>query len=250
MMGFATVAAGVLTITGHGYEMILEQGDAWTIEEATFDGAQLLDDTGSHGGVIYEDGNWIGAGHGGEVVVSSQLIVDGVSLDLSNGLEAYGHRFTVRTVSWVGPYFRLATVELGPEGIRETTSYLVHGDTSEVTKIYPMMHVLGSGFGDWFAMVDDVEEDGTFDGGNDTEFSGDLEYVLAYDDTDAIGIVYQQTGVNSFCLDRPTDRKLYMYPSVPTTAGDVVSYTATLRAFTATASEWETVARWLLGGGS
>lgn len=135
------------TVSAGDYSITIAKAPAFTIRSLSYKRNPVLIPRGWMQPVLNVVGQgeaqWIGTGHGGEVVTSLELTQDGVALPLSATQHNYvgGKSAVMRLVrtSIMGPYSHRSVLELSAEGLRQSYHFEVIGDCSEVNFLYAFM---------------------------------------------------------------------------------------------------------------
>jgi hypothetical protein len=246
-MGSVEVETGTITVIMPGYTVVFDESYGWTIKEATYGGADLLTNTGAMGTTIYHDGAWIGSQHGGEVILSVKLFVDGTEYAVTPGLEVAGDGVAFWKQSQIGPYIHTSRITVSSEGLDENLELLVDEDASLVTKVYALMHCFTIGAREWISFLsNDSEVSGDFVDDDSFPSQTDTDAIALYSPDDDMVIVYSHTPEHTLLWDRAIDKKIYRNPDPPQVADSVISSSCKVRAFRSDEVGWEPTARWLL----
>jgi len=98
--------SAAISIEGHSLALMFSAEDAWTLEHFSFHGHPLVINTGYNGCVYRQlDGEWIGTGHGGEVVQSIDVIQNkaDITFEKRSTLGAIEHRavWNIHQDGWI-----------------------------------------------------------------------------------------------------------------------------------------------------
>ncbi|WPJ95870.1 hypothetical protein SH580_20865 [Coraliomargarita algicola] len=248
------------------YSLEISKEAAWTINTLTYQGEEILMDTGAHQTVLkmkkkegvpakYE---FIGTKHGGEIIESLTLEVDGVVYPFRQPLEApAGDIYKFTKVSRYGPVRGTWTVILSEQGLEELADFEEVGDTSEVNYAYVYMHCWNPKMLTWSAIL----KDGGLEEGN---FLGNVVEKGIRDDITGIALFSEKTGVGavlaypqvfpgvsnnkSFLKYRPSKyNKLYLMVNASRLVSE--SYSCKVKGFVADSTdEWKPMAMDLIAG--
>jgi len=135
------------TVEAGDYGMTIEKEPAFTIRSLSYKGKSVLIPSGWMQPVLNVGGQgeeqWLGTGHGREVVTSLELTQDGVAVPLAVAQRKYGGRRgeVMRLVknSIMGPYSHRSVLELSAEGLTQSYYFEVTGDASGVKFLYAFM---------------------------------------------------------------------------------------------------------------
>lgn len=249
--GKATVSKGILTIKTPSHNLLFSEASYWTIRQMSYNGKILLSQTGAFGSVANSKGTgWEGTGHGHETVEKIELVVDGKSHEVVEGLEATGSKFVLKKQSRFGPYRHWADISFDGKNLHEKFNYEVVEDDSKVNFMYAFMHCLTNKTDKWMALPGEGELiRGEFLDDNSFTLQKDILWAAVHASSEEIGLVYIYPEVykgaekfnNSF-WNRPRDNKLYFRPELPRGIGTKFGYEVTLQAFNSTPEKWEETA--------
>ena len=256
--GKVVVHGDKIVLAAGNYELILGKSYCWTIRSLKFRGTTLMADDGgcSNGTVLrtpIEEGaksEWVGTGHGHEVVRAIALFVDGTERPLHPGATLAGSSFRLVKHSDLRVLDLEAVTELTATGVREMHRYTVKADRPNVALLYGFMHSFTATMTDWLVTAPDgVRHEGRFKNDNKNAFTGDLAWTGVYNPAAGIGAAYVFHTANvkpvHFYWDRDTDGKLYFNPSLDTKtmkAGDRFAYAVSLAAYAAPTDAWKDAA--------
>ncbi|MDQ8194514.1 hypothetical protein QEH59_08750 [Coraliomargarita sp. SDUM461004] len=242
------------------YSLEILKEAAWTINELTFQGEDILMNTGAHQTVLkmkkkegvpakYE---FIGTKHGGEVIESLSLEVDGVGYPFRQPLEApSGEVYKFTKVSRYGPFRGTWSVTLSEEGLLEEADFEEIADSSEVNYAYVYMHCWNPQMRSWSAILKNgALDEGTFSGKSvEKGIRNDITGIALYSEKTGVGgvLAYSQVfpGVSnnkSFLKYRPGKyNKLYLMVNRKRLVSE--SYSCKVKGFiVAPGDEWKSEA--------
>ena len=201
--------------------LTLDAETAWTVVRLTYAGCTITDASvcgSGQGTVIKSDGVWVGSIHGGETVLSTELIADGQECEIFGGTTFNGSDFYFRKESSLGGIVNLtAEMWFDSNKITEKHHYVILGDEHEIGVFYTFLNSHSDTMTDW-CMQD----------ANEAVYSGQVSFdanqaivaehravkVGQYDPTSRQGVatVYESGFGNqgkSFIWNRVCDNKLY-----------------------------------------
>jgi len=215
-------AVPLVVLRGEHFLVQLNPAAAFTPVFVEYDGSIILDGTqcGSCQGTVLRalGEEWLGSCHGGEVVESVTLWVDGAARDILSGMVYEGHSFTVEKVSSLGSVATLnSMLSCSPRAIIEQVSLTTVRAGLVLGVTYPFLsthqnrftEVIGVRWPDRAIVTGST----ALDGGS--EFSlGSSQFVGQYDPRAQEGVVTMFTeamaqGGTAFIWDRVCDNKLY-----------------------------------------
>jgi hypothetical protein len=237
--------------------LLLEANSAWTIVNLMYDGYTITDALAcgsAQGTVIWSDGAWIGSAHGGETILSLQLIIDEQECNISPGKTFKGSNFYFKKKSSLGGIVNLtAEVWFDSDKITEKHHYVVLEDGHAIGVFYAFLNSHNDAMIDW-CMQD----------ANENIYSGRVSYdvnqpfigeqravkVSQYDPNNhkGIAIVFESdcgTLGESFIWNRTCDNKLYFryFPGEGyTNAGSQLWACQTRHFFECDPNEYQTIA--------
>lgn len=215
------------TFTVGDYEVRLAENICWTIREVTFRNTRLIGDhSGAFNGTVLktwvkEKGaiDWVGTGHGHEIVESVMLLVDGKARPVENGASYSGNKFCFIKNSDLRVLKLKVTMILDDSGITEKHEYTAVQDNPDISLIYLFMHCFDVNMKQWLAQrpVEGLVN-GVFKGDSRFPFKGDIEWAALYNPVAKTGVLYTIEGASGSNIhlfwDRAHDRKLYFCGSI------------------------------------
>lgn len=202
----------LLAVRSAAFSVTFNERHAWNVAEIRYKDRIVGQSSGATGTVIHWDGQAVGTGHGGEVVESLTLTLDGREVPLvQNGKSLFkmtdSHRaseVTLTRLSMIGPLRVRARFEFpaGTVHYRVTQSYeVLEAITPErfAGYKYAFMHMMPESFTEWLT----IKADGTTLSGHhppgkstsprdlDAELQPPLRVLACYDPTSGLGIAYR-----------------------------------------------------------
>lgn len=254
-----------LTITVGDYSMTISKEPAFTIRSLSYKGHPVLIPRGWMQPVLNVGGKgeaqWIGTGHGREVVTSFELIRDGVVQPLRVGQGNYvGERSTVMQLiktSKMGPYQHRSVLEISADGLRQSYYFKVIDDSSVVKFLYAFMLIFPK----------EAERYRLVMGDGDV-FSGTLpetdrhQQLPGHPSISSLSMFFMRSGIvatfvpqesyrtranqGNFFVARQRDNKFYCQVTPPKQIGDAFEYHMALRCAEATEQSFPTVSEELV----
>ncbi|MBT3374721.1 MAG: hypothetical protein HN742_31700 [Lentisphaerae bacterium] len=236
----------------------LNRGQAWTIAQVTYKRDELVGQYGANGTVSAcakglwggDKSGWVGTGHGGEIIESFHLIVDGKMHEYSSGVSLAGREVTTRKVSKLGPFRHTAEITFPASGdcLVEKHSYAVIEDAAGFKSMYAFMHCMNKTIKDWSAVLAEggSKEGRAADGLGKFVLQEEFKSLACWGDANRKGVVYIYpeiyAGGDSFknsIWDRKRDTKLYLRPQIPSLEiGSHFSFSVKLVPFEAGPEDW------------
>jgi len=158
------INAGTVKITDLGaifeagdYKVRISKNICWTIREITFKNTKLMHDCpGAYNGSVLktrlkESGkvDWVGTGHGHEVVESVKLLIDGKVQPIKNGTVYSGNKFCFIKNSDLRVLKLNATMIIADSGIIEKHKYTVVRNSPDISLLYIFMHSFDVNMKEW-----------------------------------------------------------------------------------------------------
>ena len=265
MLSFVALvtSAGTVKITDIGavfetgdYGVRLSKDISWTIREITFKDKTLMRDClGAFNGTVLktrgkESGkdDWVGTGHGCEVVESVTLFIDEKEQEIKDGVVYSGSEFRFVKSSDLRVLKLEATIIINDSGILERHRYAVSGTKVNISVFYIFMHSFDASMKEWLVKTsEDKLVSGNFTGSARHSFDGDIQWASLYSPVAKAGVAYVLKPAPGkafhFFWDRAHDRKLYFCgPSEnirKMNEGDSFEYTVKLVGFEALEDVWK-----------
>ncbi|GHC08485.1 hypothetical protein [Cerasicoccus arenae] len=189
-----------LTLEAGDYQLKFSERGAWTIDGLSYKGAQILVDNGANQTVVklkarpdlpskYE---FVGTKHGGEVIESLILEVDGEQFPVKQPFSApKGSVYKLIKVSRFAPYFRgYWEVTLSSEGLTESARFDMLEDTFQVDYAYVFMHCWSPKMTEWEALLANGKIDsGVFPSKSNRALETDVKATAFFSEADNVGAV-------------------------------------------------------------
>ncbi len=212
-----------LVLFSGDYRAELESRFAWTVHKLDFRNKPVLVGSGWMGAVIKNkvpkgQEPFVGTGHGGEIVKSLKILVDGREVKLT-GVKSQSLRGQIIKVlkeSVIGPLAHKSTITLTPQGLEQSFHFQVVGDTAKLLNMYMFMSIWDKPYSRWLTFSGQLNK-GTFKHGNKFIDTGLTDWIGVFNPgTGIAGVcVYRlPERFNSFFWDRRVDNKHYIkyYP--------------------------------------
>lgn len=156
----------VLTVAVGDYKVDFRQPAEWTLGNVLYKGKPLLNYTGANQTVInvkrpVQAGPdaWIGSSHGGEILHSVVLKVDGKPYPLGESFAApAGQEYQLVKESDIGPYRATTETTVTADGVREVISLSEREASDQVRYLYVFMHCWNASLKEWLATLPDGSE--------------------------------------------------------------------------------------------
>jgi len=247
-----TVPSEFSLIAGE-YRITVQEKPAWTLRSLSYRQKPVLIDNGWMQPVlnVQENGksDFIGTGHGREVVSSLELVSDERPVTLHPNRSEYHAapgatmRLTKRSV--IGPYAHRSVLELTPMGLNQYYEFEVVGGTSNVNWLYAFMLIFPNTADHYRVMrADGAATTGTLPGSPKIQYSlhqDKVTEVSMYDSANGLVSTFvlaaayaTRNGKGAFFADRPKDNKFYLQLMPPLKRGEKASYRAAISAAEAT----------------
>jgi len=232
-----------ITINAGNYRITLEQTPAWTYREVSYNNSALLIPSGWAQTVLNikkpGDDQWIGTGHGREVVTSVELFEDEQSVPFFADEDTYDFPeesvITIVKHSIVGPYAHKSVLELSRTGFTQNYFFEVTGDTSLVNYVYACMLIFPNEANKWIVgFADSRKLTGTLPGTKANEYTLQQDKVswlsMRFSDSELAAVIVWSRPLDSrnqkgnFFVDRANDNKYYCQIIPPLKPGEKIEY--------------------------
>ncbi len=257
------VKGGITMVTGGNIRVDFRRSTAWTIARIVYRGVQIVGPHGSQGTVITWNKNFVGTGHGGEVVHKFIVRCNGTESQIT-GQEAItivGQEIAVIKESTLGPFQHKAEIIFPKNGqyLLYRYHYQIKQSLDDFGLMYAFMHCVENQFKDYLAILPDNsiledradKEDGRF------VLKRDAKAVVYYSQDNKIGIafvypqVYQgaissKDFISNMIWDRKSDNKLYFNAAIREKGykvGDEFEYHLKVVPFTAEPDQWKSIGK-------
>ena len=252
---------GTVTVTDGELYVGFRQSTAWTMARIKYRDKQLVGPHGSQGTVLTLGKNFVGTGHGGEVVHRFFIRSDGKEYEPKEQepMTFAGREIAVIKESTIGPFHHVAEIlfpETG-EGILYRYRYRIDQSLDEFGRMYAFMHCVENDFKNYLAVLPDSSpEEGQVDK-EDGKFvlKKDVKAVVYYSKAAGMGMafVYPEVYlgaastkdlVSNMIWDRKNDNKLYFNAAIREKGygvGDEFEYRLKFIPFTAEPDQWKAV---------
>lgn len=241
---------------------------AWMLAKVFHKGVPVISWTGSNGAVVSIDPaatwdrpanqlTWIGSGHGGEVLTSYAVEVDGELHPFRNDLSLKGSEIRLIKTSEMGPFRFNHTVSFDADGksFTEEHHFTVREGLEWFKFIYAFMHQIAKPLNNWVAWLPDSStRSGTADKGDGSRcLEVDIRAIAFHSSVHKTGVIveYEESypslnGKDHFFNDRTLDNKLYFRPNIrpqDLQLGGEYVYRAKVIPFQAENENWSEAAR-------
>jgi hypothetical protein len=239
-----------LRLQSGAYEAELESRFAWTLHKFKYENNPLLVGSGWMGTVIkckVPKGKdpFIGTGHGGEVVKSLEIFVDGKPLKLAGKASQLikGDYIKVVKQSQIGPLAHSSEITLSSKGLEQSFDFVVNKDASSLVNMYLFMSIWEKSMDQWLsAPVGGKVVKGSFKHNNKFIQTGKVDWVALFNPENGLaGIcVYQLPEKHkSFFWDRAVDNKHYIKYYPQKKRGSKFSCKSFIATFKTTSADFE-----------
>lgn len=249
---------GVLTVFAGDYKADFREAAAWTLGNMFYQGKLILNYTGANQMVVNmkrpdqaSAEAWVGSSHGGEVIRSVVLKVDGKSYPLDESFAAPGgEKYQLVKESEIGPFLVMTETTVSAEGVRQDISIKEKEAADETRYLYVFMHCWNPSLKEWVAFLPDGSEIAeTFPLERTNLLKQDITALALYSPEDGVGAVmrypeaYQgEPGHSNFLAVWP-DRhnKHYLRMSPGQVAGK--TFSADIQGFSTSEENWKAEAK-------
>jgi len=258
------LSPGKLNLVAGDYSVEFSEDGCWTMNWLKYKGLALLETSGANQTVIKvkpkdgvpEKNEWIGTKHGGEIIESLALEVDGKVYPFEEPLQApAGTSYKFIKVARYGPVRGHWTVVVDASGVTQTTKFEQVEDISPIAYAYAFMHCWNPSMTDWRAILKNGSMVGEkFPQERTQSLKEDITALAVYSETEGVGAVvtypkaYAGVANRKNFLNYWPKRHNKHYLCV--TPANLVreTYTCTIRAFQAPGEGWVEKARELIDG--
>ncbi len=249
---------GTLTLRAGAYEVTFIESAAWTIGTVKFHNDPLIVRTGANQSVVnmkvaVQSGpnQWIGTAHGGEVVQSVALRVDGESYPPEKFEAApAGRSYQLVKESKLGPFRCHTEVTIDPSGLTQSVSFKAEEEATLARYLYVFMHCWSPTLSEWLAILPDgslLEE--RFPDEKETHLKSDLKTLALYNQERGYGVIlnYDQPysgepGHGNFLINWP-GRHHKHYFRISAQEANAKTYVCRIEGFTGNKEAWRERAR-------
>ncbi len=246
---------GLLTVAAGAYQVEFAEKKAWTIRTLSWEGTELLTATGGNQAVLRmpdpnrADPLFIGNVHGGEVIESFELEVEGKRYPVSPETQfpvAPSYRVIKR--STMGPIRYHSEVTVSAEGVQELTRFEKAGDLTGAQSLYVFMHCWTKAMTHWLALLpDETTEEGQFTADGSNALKKEIRALSLWSDEAKLGAVLAFDEVYAgkrplyhFLWNRKRDNKHYFQAAIDKALE--TTYVCRITGFRAGEADWRQVA--------
>lgn len=236
------------TVSVGDYSMTIATAPACTIRSLSYKGKAVLIPRGWMQPVLNVAGvgeaQWIGTGHGREVVSTLELTQNDAHVPFAAGKRNYagdeGAVMRLTKTSLIGPYAHRSVLELSAQGLKQSYYFEVVGDCSEVNYLYAFMLIFPKEAEQYrLVMADGAVVEG------ELPASDRHNHLPGHASISSLSMLFTESGIvaafvpsepypvrnnrGNFFVARQQDNKFYCQVVPPKTMGDTFEYHLTLR---------------------
>ncbi|MEQ1747812.1 MAG: hypothetical protein ABL974_00205 [Prosthecobacter sp.] len=252
-----------ITLFAGEYALTVARKTGWTFRTLSYQGKTILVPTGWMQPVLnvkVSEGktDFIGTGHGGELVSTLELTSNGAPVPLKPDQSEYraadGAALVLTKRSRIGPYEHRSVLELSPTTFTQNYFFEIKGDTQSVNYLYAFMHIFAKAMSHYRMDLSQGESlTGVMPDVTDVEYLPGQDKVASismFAPTEGLAAVLvfsepiasrQKKG--HFLVARPMDNKFYSQVTPSTTPGDKFEYHLKLRCTAATLETFPSVTK-------
>ena len=229
-------AQDLITLLGDTHSARLDPASGYTIERLEYDGFLLVDPAcGSCQGTVIHTDSWYGSCHGGELVQSISLWVDGVVFTPAPGETYVGTMFRLDKRSTLGGVVSLESRSIFTDSYIRETAHLVALEPVSLAIVYPFLSTHSNALtGVMAVLVDGTLFEADTSNDDDAMLTLGSAYIVAQHSADYVVATHwphaMASAGSASIWDRSCDNKLYhrfVGYSNPVQAGTEWSFTTT-----------------------
>ncbi len=246
---------GLLKVAAGAYQVEFSEAKAWTIRTLSWEGTELLTSTGGNQAVLRmpdptrADPLFIGNVHGGEIIESFELEIDGKRYPVAPEAQfPAAPRYRVIKRSTMGPIRYHSEVTVSAEGVEERARFEKVGDLTGAQSLYVFMHCWTKAMSHWLALLPDATtEEGQFTADGSNSLKKEIRALALWSEEAKLGAVLAFDEVYAgkrplyhFLWNRKRDNKHYFQAAVDQAL--TTTYVCRITGFHAGEADWQQVA--------